>query len=68
MASRSEERRLQLQRAAHPKPEIRKALELGEFMECDVCNAKPGMPDLCQPCLHNRWLIGVLKRELQAKG
>ena len=25
-----------------------------EFMECDTCKAKPGSPQLCNGCLHNR--------------
>lgn len=28
-----------------------------EFMECDSCRAKPGSPQLCKGCLHNRALI-----------
>jgi hypothetical protein len=37
----------------------------GEFMECDTCRAKPGMPDLCHGCLHNREVIFELKRKLK---
>jgi hypothetical protein len=35
----------------------------GDFMECDVCRAKPGMPELCRGCLHNREVIGELRRK-----
>ena len=28
-----------------------------EFKECDVCAAKPGSPELCWGCLHNRSVI-----------
>ncbi len=27
------------------------------FMECDTCRKKPGSPELCKGCLHNRELI-----------
>jgi len=33
-----------------------------EFIECDTCRAKPGMPILCWGCLHNRDLITKLRR------
>ena len=33
----------------------------GEFMECDACRAKPGMPALCHGCLHNREVIHELR-------
>lgn len=33
-----------------------------EFMECDTCRAKAGMPELCRGCLHNRTAIERLKR------
>jgi hypothetical protein len=36
-----------------------------EFMECDICRAKPGSPPLCVACLHNRTLIDSLKRALK---
>lgn len=32
-----------------------------EFLECDACRAKPGSPQLCSGCLHNRSLIQSLK-------
>ncbi len=28
-----------------------------KFMECDACRVKPGTPELCASCLHNRSLI-----------
>ena len=28
-----------------------------EFIECDACRAKPGMPILCNGCISNRGLI-----------
>jgi len=34
-----------------------------EFMECPDCGSKPGSPDLCKPCLHNRWVITRLQHE-----
>lgn len=37
--------------------------QVGEFMECDTCRAKPGSPYLCQGCLHNRALIDRLLRK-----
>jgi len=33
-----------------------------EFIECEKCKAKPGMPILCKSCLHNRHAIYELKR------
>ncbi len=36
------------------------------FMECDTCRAKPGMPQLCGGCLHNRAIIGELKKAIRA--
>lgn len=33
-----------------------------KFMECDSCRAKPGSPDLCKGCLHNRTLISKLNK------
>lgn len=32
-----------------------------EFMECDSCRAKPGSPQLCTGCLHNRSAIEKMK-------
>ena len=31
-----------------------------EFRECLACQAKPGSPVLCGPCLHNRAVIARL--------
>lgn len=28
-----------------------------EFQECESCAGKPGSPDLCAGCLHNRRVI-----------
>lgn len=36
-----------------------------EFVECDICAAKPGMPMLCEGCLHNRAVISELTRRLE---
>ena len=33
-----------------------------EFMECTTCAAKPG--SLCPSCLHNREVIGMLKKHI----
>jgi len=32
-----------------------------EFKECASCSEKPGHPALCEPCVHNRFLIEKLK-------
>ena len=32
-----------------------------EFVECAVCIAKPGSPELCRECLERRELFGVLE-------
>jgi hypothetical protein len=32
-----------------------------DFVECDACNEKPGIPVLCSGCLHNRMVISRLK-------
>lgn len=32
-----------------------------EYQECASCAAKPGAPDLCAACLHNRTLVARLK-------
>lgn len=33
-----------------------------EFIECETCAAKPGMPTLCKGCLHNRTVIDRLNK------
>lgn len=35
-----------------------------EYCECDACASKPGAPELCAACLHNRTTINDLKRRL----
>lgn len=35
-----------------------------EFRECPVCQAKPGTPELCESCLHNRDTIARLTARL----
>ena len=32
-----------------------------EFVECDICNSKPGSPRLCSGCVHNRQVIEDLR-------
>lgn len=39
----------------------------GELMECEICRAKPGSPNLCPRCLHNRAVISRLKKEVNNK-
>lgn len=36
-----------------------------DFVECETCRAKPGMPVLCDGCLRNRQLITLLKRKIK---
>ena len=36
-----------------------------EFVECDNCRRKPGMPTLCQGCLINRRTISRLKAKIK---
>ncbi len=36
-----------------------------EFMECQTCRVKPGSPELCTSCLHNRSLVEKLKNDLK---
>lgn len=36
-----------------------------EFVECDTCRKKPGMPTLCQGCLINRRTISKLKARIK---
>lgn len=33
-----------------------------QFIECDTCRVKPGSPELCWGCFHNRMLISKLKQ------
>lgn len=35
------------------------------FVECAICGAKPGSPDLCESCLHNRHAIAVLEEMIE---
>lgn len=49
-----------------PRPDERGPAEM-DFMECPTCAAKPGSPTLCDSCLHNRSLIGVLQRKIARK-
>lgn len=32
------------------------------FRECPTCAAKPGSPELCESCYHNRYVIEMLRR------
>ncbi len=34
---------------------------VADFQVCPECSAKPGMPILCESCLHNRDLISKLR-------
>jgi hypothetical protein len=36
-----------------------------EFVECSVCAAKPGSPDLCYSCLSNRKTIEQLEHQIE---
>jgi len=39
-----------------------------EFMECEECRKKPGSPDLCESCVHNRIAIDrLLKKNSKLK-
>ncbi len=38
----------------------------GDFKECASCAAKPGSPQLCGACLHNRALVSALQSALRA--
>lgn len=35
------------------------------FMECDTCRSKPGSPELCAGCLHNRAVILEYEQRLK---
>ena len=37
-----------------------------QFVECDDCGKKPGMPTLCSGCLSNRGTISLLSAQLRA--
>lgn len=37
------------------------------FVECAVCAAKPGSPQLCVSCLSNRTAINILNRIVRAQ-
>lgn len=49
---------VKLQAAAEKDPE---GFYTEDFLECETCNAKPGSPPLCRPCLNNRRLIEKYK-------
>lgn len=34
------------------------------FRECATCSKLPGMPRLCDGCIHNRDVIDALKKEI----
>lgn len=36
-----------------------------QFHECKVCDDKPGSPDLCESCLHNRTVIEQQAKEIK---
>jgi len=36
-----------------------------DFQECPTCAAKPGMPVLCDACVHNRKLISELRKKVE---
>lgn len=38
---------------------------MDEFKECPTCAAKPGMPRLCDSCLHNREIISRLSGQMR---
>lgn len=48
--------------AAEATERARRLDRLPDFEACDSCKAKPGSPPLCNGCLHNRELIGNLKK------
>ena len=37
------------------------------FQECDTCRAKPGSPELCHGCYHNRSVIDKLNSMVSLK-
>jgi hypothetical protein len=36
-----------------------------EFVECEACVKKPGSPELCVPCLHNRACLADARARLR---
>lgn len=38
-----------------------------KFQECDSCIVKPGSPDLCNGCIHNRKVISQFQSQLDAQ-
>ena len=36
-----------------------------EYKECKSCSKKPGSPDLCESCLHNRTLMYRLRHKIE---
>ena len=48
------------------RPQQQAAFDGGDFVECDACAAKPGMPSLCAGCLANRYLVGTILKALGA--
>ena len=47
-------------------PQQQAAFDRGDFVECNACAAKPGMPSLCASCLANRYVVGMLREALGA--
>ena len=43
----------------------RKEVARRQFQECENCAAKPGMPQLCPACLHNREIVSDLGSDVQ---
>lgn len=39
-----------------------------KFRECDACRGKPGSPQLCKPCLHNRAAINRMNEYIRWRG
>ena len=37
---------------------------MADFVECDICKAKPGTPRLCNGCVENRKTIADLETEV----
>lgn len=40
-------------------------MRIGEFVECQQCEAKPGTPMLCPSCLSNRGTIARLNERIE---